>query len=148
MSGNKILDGAREALAFATAEQPAARITIRGHAYVPEAENEKLRAALIVAQEYLSLSLGSPAYKGPNPYPIIAAALGSQQLPHRRNRMAVGKWNIEVSGPYPCWCRITYDDQEIHSVRHTELRDLEYALQRAIKECRDRLPPNDKSEID
>ena len=39
------------------------------------ADNERLRAALKVAKEYLDYSLGSPAYEGPNPYPIIEAAL-------------------------------------------------------------------------
>jgi hypothetical protein len=40
-----------------------------------EAQNEKLREALEVAKNYLDLSLGSPAYEGPNPYPLIDAAL-------------------------------------------------------------------------
>lgn len=34
---NKILEGARQASAFAKGEEPAARITINGHAYVPAA---------------------------------------------------------------------------------------------------------------
>lgn len=33
---NKILEGVNEALAFAKGDQPAARITINGHVYVPE----------------------------------------------------------------------------------------------------------------
>lgn len=34
---SKIMEGAREALAVARGETPAARMTINGHAYVPEA---------------------------------------------------------------------------------------------------------------
>ena len=36
-AGKKIIRGMNEALAFARGEQPVPRITIRGHAYVPEA---------------------------------------------------------------------------------------------------------------
>lgn len=34
---NRIVDGVKEAAAIAKGETPAARITINGHAYVPEA---------------------------------------------------------------------------------------------------------------
>ena len=34
---NKIIEGMEEALAFERGEAPAARLTINGHAYVPEA---------------------------------------------------------------------------------------------------------------
>lgn len=43
MSRNKIIEGAKEALAVARGEQPAARITVQGHAYVPESELAALR---------------------------------------------------------------------------------------------------------
>lgn len=36
MSGARIIEGAKEALAVARGEEPAARITINGHSYVPE----------------------------------------------------------------------------------------------------------------
>ena len=39
------------------------------------ADKRRLREALKVAKDYLDYSLGSPAYEGPNPYPIIEAAL-------------------------------------------------------------------------
>lgn len=61
--------------------------------------------------------------------------------------MPVGKWEIEVSEPYPCWCRITYDGQEIYGIRHGELLDLEYAVQRAIREVYGKLPERDRHEI-
>lgn len=40
---NKIVEGAKEALAVARGEEPAARITIHGHAYVPLAAFDDLR---------------------------------------------------------------------------------------------------------
>lgn len=43
---SKIVEGMTEALAVAKGEQPAARITINGHTYVPLADYERLRAAL------------------------------------------------------------------------------------------------------
>jgi len=36
MSGLKIIEGAKQAVEFATGDQPASRLTINGHAYVPE----------------------------------------------------------------------------------------------------------------
>ena len=42
---------------------------------IQSGECDKLREALRVAKDYLDYSLGSPAYEGPNPYPIIEAAL-------------------------------------------------------------------------
>ena len=42
--GERLIEGAREALAIARGEIPAARITINGHAYVPETELASLRA--------------------------------------------------------------------------------------------------------
>lgn len=36
-AGERLIEGSKEALAIAMGEQPAARITINGHAYVPEA---------------------------------------------------------------------------------------------------------------
>ena len=61
---------------------------------------------------------------------------------------SAGKWEIETSSPHPVWCRIIYGDQEIHGIRHTELRDLHYAVGRAIKEARDQLPETYKHEMD
>lgn len=44
-AGERLLEGAREALAIAKGEQPAARITIHGHAYVPEDRWQPIEAA-------------------------------------------------------------------------------------------------------
>jgi hypothetical protein len=52
---------------------------------------------------------------------------------------SAGKFTVEVSAPYPCWVRIKYDGQEIHGIRHTELRDLQFSIDRAMAEARSRL---------
>lgn len=44
-----------EAAAVANGEQPAARITIKGHAYVPEARVKRLQAALRHAEAVMTL---------------------------------------------------------------------------------------------
>ena len=54
-AGKRLLAGAAEALAFAKGEEPAARIHINGHTYVPEsaliaAKNEGLELAASIAQ--------------------------------------------------------------------------------------------------
>ena len=36
---------------------------------------EQMHAALLICQDYLDLSLGSPAYEGPSPYAAIQSAL-------------------------------------------------------------------------
>lgn len=46
---NKIIEGMTEALAVAKGDQPAARITIHGHTYVPLSVAQALRAALAEA---------------------------------------------------------------------------------------------------
>ena len=43
-AGKKLLSAAHEAVAIAKGEIPAARITIKGHAYVPAAEVKRLRS--------------------------------------------------------------------------------------------------------
>ncbi len=49
---------------------------------------------------------------------------------------AVGPFKIHVSAPYPCW--ITLKDDKGTKIRfsHDELRDLEYAVQSAIREAK------------
>lgn len=42
-----------------------------------------------------------------------------------------GEWGVEFTGPHPCWVRITYRDQEVHSVRHEDIADLQHCLDRA-----------------
>lgn len=52
-AGKCIIEGAKEALAIAKGEIPAARITINGHAYVPETELDAVKAKLAKAVEAL-----------------------------------------------------------------------------------------------
>ena len=61
--------------------------------------------------------------------------------------MVVGKWTIEVSEPYPCWSRISYLGQEIRTIHHKDLRDLEYALLRALVDIHYKLSPSDRHEV-
>lgn len=61
---------------------------------------------------------------------------------------SAGKFEIEVGPPHPVWCRITYGEQEIHGIKHTELHDLRYAIERAIVEARAQLPESFKREMD
>jgi hypothetical protein len=57
-AGERLLEGAAEALAIAKGEQPAARIHIRGHSYVPERDHSDLiRRARIVSG---MLRMGEP----------------------------------------------------------------------------------------
>lgn len=51
----------------------------------------------------------------------------------------VGPFEIEITGPHPCWVTIKYADMELYHIRHTELRDLQYAVGRAIQTCRNLL---------
>lgn len=53
-----------------------------------------------------------------------------------------GRFEIDVSSPYPCTCRLTMDSDMngfglIFS--HTELKDLKYAVERAEWEARQHL---------
>jgi hypothetical protein len=60
-----------------------------------------------------------------------------------------GNFKINVwQGGYPVWCVISYGDKELAQLRHTELRDLEYAVRRAIVEATAALPENYKHEMD
>lgn len=60
----------------------------------------------------------------------------------------VGKWTLDVSTPHPAWVTLVYEDQEITLIHHQDLRDLEYAVKRAINEARDKLPDSHKHEMD
>ncbi len=47
-AGERLIEGAKEALAIAKGEQPAARIHINGHTYVPESA---VREAILAAEK-------------------------------------------------------------------------------------------------
>jgi hypothetical protein len=58
-----------------------------------------------------------------------------------------GKFEIEVTDPYPSWVRITYADVEIlRNVHHKELSDLEYCVRQAMRDAR-LLLKNDATEV-
>lgn len=60
-----------------------------------------------------------------------------------------GDWQITVTEPHPVWVELTYLGGAVpRRFRATELRDLEYAVQRAIIEARAKLPDRDKHEMD
>lgn len=58
-----------------------------------------------------------------------------------------GDFEISVSDPYPCWIKIRYNGDEIVTLRHRELRDLEFAVSRAIAEATRKLPDNYKDDM-
>lgn len=51
MSGKRILEGLKEAVAVAKGDQPAARIHVNGHAYVPEDDLKRARALALKFSE-------------------------------------------------------------------------------------------------
>lgn len=60
-----------------------------------------------------------------------------------------GDWEIKVSEPHPAWCELFYQGRSVlRGIHHKELRDLEYAVGRAIFEARGKLPPSYKHEMD
>lgn len=63
---------------------------------------------------------------------------------------SAGKWSLtHWDGGHPVWCQLYYDGAEIlGGINHRELRDLHYAIGRAILECRDALPATHKHEMD
>jgi hypothetical protein len=66
----------------------------------------------------------------------------------------VGKFEIEVSRPWPCWINVKRHPSRgvaahsLGSFDHRELRDLQYAISRAIWQAEQELGPLDrKSEV-
>ena len=47
-----------------------------------------------------------------------------------------GDFEVYVSNPYPVSIDIKYNDQTISGVRHDELSDLKYAVDKAMQEAR------------
>ena len=58
-----------------------------------------------------------------------------------------GYFEIEVSGPYPCWCELSYGGKRMMSLHHNELSDLEYVVKKAMQEARTKLPEKDRHEV-
>lgn len=57
-----------------------------------------------------------------------------------------GNFEIEVTGPHPCWLRLAYEGRTLLTIRHNEIRDLEFVIDRAKAEAKRRLG-NDADEI-
>jgi hypothetical protein len=57
-----------------------------------------------------------------------------------------GEFEIRVSGPYPAWCEIRYNGERLASIHHKELRDLRYAVDKAMREAKLKLG-KDKGEV-
>lgn len=60
---------------------------------------------------------------------------------------SAGNFEINVSGPYPCWCQIVYEGVTVATIHHNELSDLEYVAQKAMKEAIAKLPDKDVGEV-
>lgn len=51
-----------------------------------------------------------------------------------------GNFEIDVSqGGYPAWCEIRYAGKALERIHHKELRDLQYAVEKAMREAREAL---------
>ena len=47
-------------------------------------------------------------------------------------KIQIGKFMIEVSDSgFPVWTKLSYENVTLHGIHHHDLRDLEYAIQRA-----------------
>ena len=55
------------------------------------------------------------------------------------NGFIVGNWHFEVAEPSPAWVTIIYEGQEIRLINHRDLRDLEYAVQKAMRLAKEKL---------
>ena len=47
-----------------------------------------------------------------------------------------GEFEISVSDPYPCWIRIDFQGQPICRLNHTQISDLQYAVNKAVNKAR------------
>ena len=64
-TGSKIIEGAKDAAAIVRGEIPAARITINGHVYVPEASSPAIDKAIEALQTIVAnLTRPNPASAG------------------------------------------------------------------------------------
>jgi len=64
-----------------------------------------------------------------------------------------GKWRLVISEPYPMFCHLYYDGMQLKmdygpGFTHKDLRDLQYIVECAIVDCRNRMPPSNKHEMD
>ena len=58
--------------------------------------------------------------------------------------------DIEITlseGGYPIWCEILIAGKPVDRIKHTDLRDLRYAADRAMQKARMMLPDREKDEV-
>jgi hypothetical protein len=58
-----------------------------------------------------------------------------------------GKFQVDVSDPYPVWCVLKYRGEAVARFSHKELSDLRYAVEKAMLEARAQLPKVDQWEV-
>lgn len=58
-----------------------------------------------------------------------------------------GKFELKLTDPYPVWCVLMHRGEAIVRFPHTELADLQFIVQRAMVEARQKLPDSDKEEV-
>lgn len=64
-----------------------------------------------------------------------------------RQAMRVNDFEVEFyTDGYPMWTKTKYKGEQITSMHHTEVKDLEYALGRIRDMLRAKLQPEDKHE--
>jgi hypothetical protein len=62
--------------------------------------------------------------------------------------VSVGIFKIELStDAYPIWARLSVNGVDVAALHHDSLRDLEYAVSRAMVIARCALPPDFKDEV-
>lgn len=49
-----------------------------------------------------------------------------------KDEFFAGRFMVEVRGLYPVWINLSCDDVDIAHIRHDELADLQFVLQRAV----------------
>lgn len=57
-------------------------------------------------------------------------------------KKTVGEFELEIIGPYPCRVTITHGEARL-TLRHDDLRDLEYVVATAIRSANVLLGPRD-----
>lgn len=65
------------------------------------------------------------------------------------NEIVVGDWKIKISEGASMWVRISYlgESPLDNASTHKDLRDLEYAVQKAMRYCRNKLPERFRDEV-
>lgn len=59
-----------------------------------------------------------------------------------------GKWELRVMrGGYPAWVTVSFEDERLVQIHHEDLRDLEYAVQKAMREAKANLGKQYEHEV-